>query len=1222
MKMRIKELSVLAVSCLAFISCAKEKAYDEVHKVAELESRSSIKISKKEMNKDGTEVESAVRYLYVPMTLGTPKEVKAANPFYQGDEKIVRLKWAKDGLKVLQVELDERYADNDLNDVPVMTIPGDFKAFKCKEDSYGDCTNSEEENKDITWDQKKYFEPRFEEIEVEEVNSLDLYNVSADECTQLVKTSLVDYEMSEGVINVELEKTYKLNNSWRCIRSNYYAGKLDYNSFKVRFFYSLVELDQLATKGYEPVSYPVTDHSKFGFFKNSKEVLSDEFDRQRTETQTFLNRWAPERKDNKLTYYLSKSFNKPENKALLDATFKATKIMNKGFLRANMPFELEMIQQDDDAKEISPGDLRYNTIVLIDDPLANGLLGYGPSVSNPLTGEIVQAHTNMYGGVLTSTVRRVYDSAVDLSVKMLKTSKDNDNDSEVTVSISDELVKKVKTSLKAPAKRIVSENHNHSDHSYYDLASFDIPSYKKGELSKARDLKTEFKQLEESDFEGLDELQKMAKQAEAEKMGLHLDSEHAPEFFEVGGTVKNIPEEMLQIEGILNDNGSLKVWSKLTKSQRAKVKEIILVESYISTFVHELGHNLGLRHNFSGSFDKENFYTDSEAKSLGMKSAPAYSSVMDYAFSNFNELAAFGKYDIAALRFGYAREVENSDGKFVKIEKTYTKTAKTQKLKSYAFCTDENAGLNTTCNRFDEGTSLVEITKHKIQRYKDAYKYRNFRDGRNTFNSYGEVDYLVARFQELSSIRDILEDYESFVSFFGEGIMNAGCSDAQSNDPGTKDICAMIKDRIDSIKLIGDFFIEILKTPDHLCAVANLSEPNVIVDTKKMSELYEKAQRSSTKIFKSCFDEEIVKVLETEKLVPVAENGKFLNSIKSGDPKFKFASDRDVRGIWADKVIAMRLMFERLSSRSATDETNHALVDIPYIRQKLIPLLTHLVLGDELVEPIPFKTKENKDILIPYAIGSDYKINQLERYFNGFKSQFKMPKNGKADLVKTMLNQITVGGLSFGDETLDKAYSTMNFVTVKKIASHYNTQQNGDTQYYADGQFTYGAMKENVLASHMIDVINGHKILNSVPADVLAKVLKTRTNPDAPADLSDQLKAFFSLGSPVQAQIIGLKSNGSELPDSVFENAFGKELGALIALAYKEELVVLQGVASLKEHIVNVAPADATDAEKKLYKVSSATLSLQATGKLTSELVLFYTKQLKKLPVHKQYTNI
>ncbi|EKM28506.1 hypothetical protein VCHENC02_5602, partial [Vibrio harveyi] len=46
---------------------------------------------------------------------------------------------------------------------------------------------------------------------------------------------------------------------------------------------------------------------------------------------------------------------------------------------------------------------------MIDEPVDNGLLGYGPSATNPLTGEIIHAHVNQYLGVIRTTTRRYWD---------------------------------------------------------------------------------------------------------------------------------------------------------------------------------------------------------------------------------------------------------------------------------------------------------------------------------------------------------------------------------------------------------------------------------------------------------------------------------------------------------------------------------------------------------------------------------------------------------------------------------------------------------------------------------------------------------------------------------------------------------------------------------------------------------------------------------------------
>ena len=63
---------------------------------------------------------------------------------------------------------------------------------------------------------------------------------------------------------------------------------------------------------------------------------------------------------------------------------------------------------------------------------------------------------------------------------------------------------------------------------------------------------------------------------------------------------------------------------------------------------------------------------------------------MDYGASELNELPVLGKYDIAALRYGYANEVEMKDGSIKKV--TGNDLLKKLDRKNYLFCTDENAG--------------------------------------------------------------------------------------------------------------------------------------------------------------------------------------------------------------------------------------------------------------------------------------------------------------------------------------------------------------------------------------------------------------------------------------------------------------------------------------------------------------------------------------------------
>ena len=169
-----------------------------------------------------------------------------------------------------------------------------------------------------------------------------------------------------------------------------------------------------------------------------------------------------------------------------------------------------------------------------------------------------------------------------------------------------------------------------------------------------------------------------------------------------------------------------------------------MYQTVIKQLAHEIGHNIGLRHNFKGSYDKDNFYKKSELPDDKKHLSPKYSSIMDYGASELNELPVLGKYDIAAIRYGYANEIEMENGSIQKV--SGNDIIKHLKRKNYEFCTDENAGGSIECNRFDEGSSVEEIVDHYIRRYKNSYTAANLRDGKESFKSYRLPRYIQYKY--------------------------------------------------------------------------------------------------------------------------------------------------------------------------------------------------------------------------------------------------------------------------------------------------------------------------------------------------------------------------------------------------------------------------------------------------------------------------------------------
>ncbi len=1268
----ISKLSPLLLTAFVVVSCAKKESYDKVHKEAELQTKNSFftpysakgaRAAKTEAfaNESTKNLKEGMskKFLYVPMTLGTPREVADANPFYQGDTKLVRMQFTKEGLEIFEIEKDDRFSDNTLNNTPVLTIPGEYKAFQCKEDSYGKCENAEEENDEITWDRKSHFKPDYADLEVKEVNMLDVANIEASSCVKPNGVRLVNYEVKkDSVINIELEKTYKLSKSWRCIRNNYYNDKFSYNSFKVKFFYSLVALDELASKDYEKLEYPLQDHDVYGYFKNESKKLNDDFDTARMEETYLANRWNP--KKEVLKYYLSASYSKPKNKAILKATMKSMEVMNKNLESAGANFRLEFITQTKE-NEKSPGDLRYNSIVLIDDPLANGLLGYAPSVKNPETGEIVQSHINMYGGVLTSGTRWVYSAAVDIMEDQLK-KESSLVDAGIKVSsaaISSDVLpavlveQNIKASAlnhagSAKAKNIIAKSsylNTHKHHAHISGFQVDrLNAIQRDRQSQKVDFKARFDRLMSGDLTAKNELEKQALMKEGSELGYKLDINNAPEFFPIAGTTKVVYPDLLKIKDIKDSRGILKRWSKLTQLQKDLVKEIIIVNRYVSTFVHEMGHSLGLRHNFAGSTDGDNFYSDKEVRSIlsdNTAKAPAYSSVMDYAFSEYNELASFGKYDVAALKFSYSGKMQTVSGKGVSVPKGVllkefkkAHNAKSaDKIVDFSYCTDENAGLSTTCNRFDEGTTLLETTKHKIEKYKNWYKYRNFRNERNTFNSYGVPGYLIARYREFYQIRDLVEDYEVYAEVFSPELMAQGCSPAEV---AKYPVCKDINDRRDSVLAAANFFIEILKTPDHLCAVANKEEPTKIVAFKKLIDIYEEVKWSIDKhVLTSCFEKEVKEFLAQNKegevatpLIVVGENGKYLNDFKDTNPEYKYVSDRAVRGIWADKVMAMRMLFERTDSKSSTDRNHMALVDHPVVKAKVQNILNHLAVGNPLENPIPFTMEDGNRFIAPYVLGNDYKVKQVEDYFGWIKAFVGLPQNGEGNLNEALLSQVTNTDLNFGDEMEDLVYETNNYVTVRKHRTYEDLNLNSDLQAINVGRFSYVAGEENVIAYEIGSIVNGVKVLKTLKPAQLLEILKRRTQLIAPEALSEDEKAFWGIEEGFQNFLIAEAKKKNPLTKEAFVATFG-EAGEAVFRVYQEAMnddaAKMEAILSDKQAQIvamNTAPEGSSEAIKLVYKMNVNLIAAFATGRLSDELVEYYKKQLVRLPLHVDTLNI
>ena len=430
----------------------------------------------------------------------------------------------------------------------------------------------------------------------------------------------------------------------------------DDTQVKIRYSF----LPALQNSNYESRAYPMDLESRFGYFKTHPErfdrygriTLSD---RERAQK---LNRWDPTRT---ITYHLSADF--PAHLAPL--AFQAVENWNAP-LQKMIGHPLIRLEKNSGQRL---GDLRYNLINYDTTQYSvHGVLGYGPTVTHPITGEIRKGDVFLYGG----TLRRALFNERLWGVEM------------------GEMVRQ------DPRRGTTSTEPSFSTYPQPVADAIEAIPFHWGKAWPLANLETFLSMNSPGSW-----MEKLQAEARTERyqfttqMDTHL------------------------LEGIR------KLYEAFAGSD-AKVESKI----FSALVAHELGHDLGLRHNFKASSNKRHFKDDFQT-----------ASVMDYAFLAAQEPPGPREYDVAALSVGYS------------TSKTATQKAIAQ---NYYFCTDEDlfSALDPFCGQYDRGTTLQELVKSHRERYYAAYSFNNLRLDRAHFDP-EDKDYLRRILTFLLPIRNI-----------------------------------------------------------------------------------------------------------------------------------------------------------------------------------------------------------------------------------------------------------------------------------------------------------------------------------------------------------------------------------------------------------------------------------------------------------------------------------
>lgn len=508
--------------------------------------------------------------------------------------------------------IDPRYKDQKSLKEPIISFPidkhVDIELYKNMDEE--ETHIQEETTKERPWKERKFAKINFSRSKIIPGDILEIKEYETAGCITEMSSDLLKLDQDSSALNLNISKTYRIEKE----KKECDFSSVDPNTFSVELKLSF--LKETKNPSFNTIPYEKGFQQKVGTFYSTIKKYG-QFNEPKEDV--YVTHWDPTKK---IIYILSKDFPKKYKHIARKVFHEWNEVIKDPKIAGKPLLELRENQGEE------YGDLRYNIIEWIEDPIPSGLLGFGPSHWNPFTGETINASTVIYAGNFKETVREI----LDLREK------------------------------KKRKKEIIA------------LKTQILPLSNEGEVAFSSTPSQGFSKGSQKEFQ---KILSFSKFQEGEQKQ----------------TLRDILEERHQYRCYYRDENSIH-FSSLADTN---LNEEELFETMITvTFLHEMGHNLGLRHNFKGSLDKKHFSKDEKS-----------SSVMDYFDLKERELDKPGAYDKAALRFALKGEFDFS--------------------KNYLYCTDEDVIKDPFCNRWDQGTSAAEIAQYLVKQYFESYEERNTR---------------------------------------------------------------------------------------------------------------------------------------------------------------------------------------------------------------------------------------------------------------------------------------------------------------------------------------------------------------------------------------------------------------------------------------------------------------------------------------------------------------